>query len=230
MAQGVAEIGLLIGAIGVFAAGVAYISQTVTRDRLSENGRETAGILGLWAVSFLLIFLSGVIVSRPVESGSSGQQYIEALALAVTLLTLQYLLVSIVFEWRFDQWSDAVRLTLRKTVILSGIATALGAVLFVNPPLTESAGGAELYGLVVIGASFLAAFVVSLRYSPPKADTEDTPTPVEPSVEQRETVVRKPETDDDEPFAGTAFEPAVPSSEEPEGENSGVSKTDTTDE
>lgn len=230
MAQGVAEIGLLIGAIGVFAAAVAYLSQTVTRDRLSEYGRETAGILGLWTASLLLIFISGVIVSRPVEPGSSKQQYIEVLALAVTLLTLQYLLVSIVFEWRFDQWSDAVRVTLRKVVILSGIPTGLGAVLFVNPPVTERAGGAELYGLAAIGVSFLAAVVVSLRYPPPEVDAQDTPVPEEPSVEKRETVVSEPESDDDESFAGTAFEPAVPATEESEDENSGVSRGGYTDE
>lgn len=229
MAQGVAAIGLLIGAIGAFSAGVAYISQTVTRDRLSEYRRETGGILGLWAVSLLLIFISGVVVSRPVESGSSEQQYIEALALAVTLVTLQYLSVSITFEWRFDQWSDAVRVTLRKIVILSGVVTGLGALLFVNPPVTQRVGGTEIYGLVAIGASFLAAFVVSLRYSPREVATQDTPTPASQSVEQRETVVRKPENDDGEPFAGTGFEPAAPSTEESSGEDSVVSEADDTD-
>jgi hypothetical protein len=230
MAQGVAAIGVLIGAIGAFAAGVAYISQTVTRDRLSESRRETAGILGLWAVSLLLIFVSGVVVPRPVESGSSEQQYIEALALAVPLVTLQYLSVSITFEWRFDQWSDAIRLTLRKTVILSGMLTGLGAALFVNPPVTQRRAGADIYGLAAIGASFLLAVVASLRYSLQEMATQDAPTPASPSVEQRETVVSKPENDDDEPFAGTGFEPAETSSEESRDENSRGSAGSDTDE
>jgi len=177
----------------------------------------------------VVVFTSWVSVSSPVESGTTEQEYPEVLALAVLLVTLQYLLVSITFEWRFDQWSDAVRLTLRKVVVVSGGLTGLGAVLFVNPPVTERVGGAGLYGTAAICASFLAAFVVSLRY-PVETTAQDAPTPSSESVEQRETVVTKPENDDSETFAGTAFEPLVSPAEESSGEDASVSEGDDAEE
>lgn len=157
MAQDVAAVGVIIGAGAALVAGVAYIFQTVTRDQLSEYRRETAWVLGLWAVSLLLIFVSSVVGSRSVGFRGSEQQYVEALALAVALVTLQYLAVSITFEMRFDQWSDPVSVTLRKIVILSGVLSGFGAILFVNPPVTEQAGGAEIHGIAAICTSFLAA-------------------------------------------------------------------------
>jgi hypothetical protein len=228
MVQGVAAIGVLLGAIGVFAAGVAYISQTVFRERLSNHRRETAGLLGLWTVSLLLIFVSGV-VARPANTGTTEQRYIEALALAATLLTLQYLSASITFEWRFDQWSNAVRSTLRRIVVLSGILTGLGAVLVINPPVTDRVGSAELYGITAICASFLVSILAAFRYAPPEVGTQDSPAPPDSPVEQRETVVSESPDDDDEPFAGTAFEPA-PSSERPDGGDSKASGADNADE
>lgn len=228
MVQGVAAIGVLLGAVGVFVAGVAYTSQTVFRERLSEHRRETAGLLGLWTVSLLLIFVSGV-VARPANTGTTEQRYVEALALAGTLVTLQYLSASITFEWRFDQWSDAVRSTLRRIVVLSGVLTGLGAVLLINPPVTDRVGSAGLYGITAICVSFFVSVLAAFRYAPPEVSTQDPPAPPDPPVEQRETVVGESPDDDDGPFAGTAFEPA-PSSERPDGGGSGASETDDADE